>query len=372
VRRLDNFWIDSAPTFAPSFWIGQDGFVTTPTLADVAKAVGVSRTTVSNAYNRPDQLSADLRDRILAAAEELGYPGPDPVARGLRRGRTGVVGLVYDQPLSYRFTDPAILIFVAGMASVWDDAGVSLALLPRLQADDAGVAVLADAAVDGFVSICDVAGDARLDALVGRRLPFVMVDGGPEGAPCRVDIDDRGASAVATRHLLDLGHRRLAVLALPRSPGAAGGPVDPDDPGLIRYTVMAARLAGVRDAVEAAGLSWADVPVLAAPDDQTPRAMGSQYGGALLDRADRPTGVVAMSDELAAGVMDAAVARGVDVPGQLSIVGFDDTPTAASTRPLAEKGEVAARLLLDGAPETAVELPTELVVRASTGPAPRR
>jgi DNA-binding LacI/PurR family transcriptional regulator len=361
--------------------------VTTPTLADVARAVGVSRTTVSNAYNRPDQLSTELRNRILAAAEELGYPGPDPVARGLRRGRTGVVGLVYDEPLSYLFTDPAILMFVGGMASVWDDAGVSLALLPRLKADDAGVDVLANAVVDGFVSICDVSEDARLDALITRRLPFVMVDGGSNEAPCRVGIDDRGASAAATRHLVDLGHRRLAVVALPRSPGAPGGPVDADRPGPIRFTVTAARLAGIRDAIVGAGLPWADVPVLAVPDDQSPRQVGRQLGGALLDRpdrADRPTGIVAMSDELAAGVLDAAAARGVDVPGQLSVVGFDDTDTAASTnpplttvnQPLTEKGEVAARLLLElldgaaGAAETVVELPTSLVVRASTGPAP--
>jgi DNA-binding LacI/PurR family transcriptional regulator len=367
-----------------TFWIGQDGFVTTPTLADVAKAVGVSRTTVSNAYNRPDQLSTELRDRILAAAEELGYPGPDPVARGLRRGRTGVVGLVYDEPLSYLFTDPAILMFVAGMARVWDDAGVSLALLPRLQADDTGVQVLANAVVDGFVSICDVSDDARLDALVTRRLPFVMVDGGINDAPCRVGIDDRGASAEATRHLLGLGHRRIGVVALPKHPGAAGGLIDPVRPGPIRFTVTAARLAGIRDAVEEAGLPWADVPVLAVPDDQ--RATIRELAGVLLDRADRPTGIVAMSDELAAGMVDAAVTRGVDVPGQLSVVGFDDTATARSTnpplttvyQPLGEKGELAARLLLDlldgkpGTAETAIELPTNLVVRASTGPVPRQ
>ncbi len=352
--------------------------MSTPTLADVARAVGVSRTTVSNAYNRPDQLSPTLRDRILAAAGQLGYPGPDPVARGLRRGRTGMVGVVYDQPLSYLFTDPAILETVAGMASVWDDAGVSLALLPRLQAGDPGAAVLANAAVDGFVSICDVTGDDRLAALAARRLPFVMLDGGSAGGRCHIGIDDRTASRTATRHLIELGHRRLAAIALPRSPGAPGGPVDPADPGEIRYALMGVRLAGIRDAIEDAGLTWADVPVLAAPDDQAPRAVGRAMGGELLDRPDPPTGIVAMSDELAIGVLHAAAARGLDVPGDLSVVGFDDTPEAVAVdpalttihQPLAGKGEAAARLLLDGAPETDLLLPTELRVRASTGPAP--
>lgn len=350
--------------------------MTSPTLADVAREVGVSRTTVSNAYNRPDQLSAELRDRVLAAAARLGYPGPDPVARGLRRGRTGMVGVVYDQPLSYLFTDPAILQFVAGMAAVWDGAGVSLALLPRLRADDAGASVLAGAAVDGFVSICDDTDDERLGALVARRLPFVTVDAPHSGAASQVVIDDRGGSCAAARHLIDLGHRRLGVLALPRSPGATGGPIDPAEPGPIRFSIMADRLDGCRDAVEEAGLAWDDVPVIAVPDDQAPRSAARSLALDLLDRPHRPTGIVTMSDELAAGVLDAARQRGLDVPGDLSVVGFDDSPTAASTvpplttvhQPLFGKGETAARLLLDGAPATIIELPTTLVTRSSTGP----
>lgn len=352
--------------------------MTAPTLADVAQAVGVSRTTVSNAYNRPDQLSNQLRDRILAAAAELGYPGPDPVARGLRRGHTGVIGLVYDDPLAYMFTDPAAVLFTTGLASVLDDAGISLALLPRLRADDAGASVLAAAAVDGFVSMCDLTDDARLAALVARGLPFVIVDGGGTPAPCRVGIDDRGATQGATKHLLDLGHERLAVASLPTAPNAEGGELHAAAQDAVRYTVTAERLAGAREAVEAAGLPWDSVTVLAVPANETSRDAGRHLGGRLLDRADRPTAVVAQSDELAAGVLDAAAERGIAVPGQLSVVGFDDTPTASTVvptlttvhQPHATKGETAARLLLEGAPETVVELPTKLVVRASTGPTP--
>jgi DNA-binding LacI/PurR family transcriptional regulator len=132
-------------------------------------------------------------------------------------------GLVYDQPLSYLFTDPAILALMAGMSGVWDDAGVSLAVLPSLHPDDAGTSVLSAAGVDGFVSICDVADDSRVAALVARRLPFVTVDAGESSGWCRVGIDDRRASADATRHLIDLGHRRLAVVVLPRGQGALAG-----------------------------------------------------------------------------------------------------------------------------------------------------
>jgi len=191
-------------------------------------------------------------------------------------------------------------------------------------------------------------------------------------------LDDRGGSRAATEHLLGLGHRRLAVLALPRSPGAPGGALDPGDPGPIRYTIMADRLAAIREAVEAAGLAWDAVPALAVPDDQSPRQTARELAGKLLEGDDRPTGVIAMSDELAAGVVDAAIARGIDVPGQLSVVGFDDTSTATSTapqlttvhQPLAERGATAARLLLEGAPARMVEFPTVLVVRRSTARPP--
>jgi DNA-binding LacI/PurR family transcriptional regulator len=340
--------------------------MTSPTLADVAREVGVSRTTVSNAYNRPDQLSPALRARILDAAGRLGYPGPDPLARSLRRGRTGTVGLVVDKPLSYLFTDPAIREFLIGITTVLDDADSSLVLLPRLL-DDAGATVLANAAVDGFVSICDAHNAERVQALMVRHLPFVVVDGVASAAACRVGIDDRGASRGAVQHLLALGHRSIGVAALPRRPG---------DRGPRRFPVTAARLAGIRDGLEGAGLSWSDVPVWAVPDDITPRASGREAGAALLDLPEAPTGIVCLSDEVAAGVLDAAADRGMAVPGDVSVVGFDDTSTALTTRPplttvhqpLAAKGEAAARLLLDGAPTTDLVLPTELIVRGTTGP----
>ena len=104
----------------------------TITLAHVAEHLGVSRTTVSNAYNRPDQLSPALRERVLTAADQLGYCGPDPMARGLRRGQTGSLGLVFDQPLTYAFTDPAAALFLHGMAVGLEEHGAALSLIPRM------------------------------------------------------------------------------------------------------------------------------------------------------------------------------------------------------------------------------------------------
>src|SRR4029078_5595220 len=99
------------------------------TLASLAAELKVSRTTISNAYNRPDQLSTDLRERVLATAKRLGYPGPDPVARSLRARRAGAVGLMITDPLNYSFSDPAALDFVAGLAESCEEAGQGLLLV---------------------------------------------------------------------------------------------------------------------------------------------------------------------------------------------------------------------------------------------------
>src|SRR6185312_3876038 len=99
------------------------------TLASLAAELKVSRTTISNAYNRPDQLSDALRERVLATAKRLGYPGPDPVARSLRTRRAGAVGLVITEPLTYSFSDPAALDFVAGLAQSCEASGQGLLLV---------------------------------------------------------------------------------------------------------------------------------------------------------------------------------------------------------------------------------------------------
>src|SRR3954467_386927 len=108
-----------------------------PTLATIASELGVSRMTVSNAFNRPDQLSPQLRERILVKARELGYGGPDPGARALSRGRTGSVGVVLDAPLPLAFTDPAAVQVMQGVAGVCEERELGMALVPRIAGRDA-------------------------------------------------------------------------------------------------------------------------------------------------------------------------------------------------------------------------------------------
>jgi DNA-binding LacI/PurR family transcriptional regulator len=333
--------------------------------------------TVSNAYNHPDQLSPALRLRVLETAKRLGYPGPNPLAATLSRGRVGALGLLFDDPLSYAFTDPAAVLFFGGVATVCQESRVGLVLVP------AGVEAPADtdltrvALVDGFVAYCDVLDDPRLEVIAERGLAVVIVDGPPRPGSAHVGVDDRGAARAAAQHLLALGHRRFGVVALPLAPDGHEGIADTERQAAARFWSNRQRLLGYRDALEAAGIDWTSVPV----EERAPhgRDAGRRAAAALLDRADRPTALLAMSDELAIGAIQAAEDRGVAVPRELSVVGFDDIPAAAEAhpplttiwQPHEEKGAAAARLLLDpDASGNALTMRTELVVRASSAPTP--
>jgi DNA-binding LacI/PurR family transcriptional regulator len=342
-----------------------------PTLASVAAAAGASRMTVSNAFNHPEKLSDALRERVLAAAAELGYAGPDPVGRTLSRGATGSVGLIFDYPLTLALKDPAMVPLLHGVAAGCEEREMGLSLVPRITGRDA--ALVRTALVDGFVIYSVTAADARLAAVRERRLPYVLIDHEPSGGVV-VNVDDRAAARGAVEHLLALGHRRFSIVlgweVTARTADHAAA-----DPAAAWYTA-AERLAGWREALEAAGVKWDAVPVGTGPGFD--RHTGRVAGARLLDRADRPTAVLAISDQLALGILDAAAERGVAVPRDLSVVGFDDIPDAAASTPAlttirqphAGKGATAITLLLDRVdPPHTVTLPTELVVRSSTGPA---
>jgi DNA-binding LacI/PurR family transcriptional regulator len=354
------------------------------TLRDVAAELGVSAKTVANAYSRPDQLSAQLRERVLATAARLGYPGPDPVAAGLRRGRVGAIGVAYANRLSYAFDDPVARELLGGMTGVAESAGAGLLLLPGAPDVQKRVAAVSAAVVDGLLANSLADDDPVLPAAITRRLPLVVIDQ-PRPAWLRrlapgipwVGVDDRAAAAEAAEHLLSLGHRRFGVVTfgLWRSPRR--GLVDVTAQQNATYAVSRDRLAGYRDALERHGLDWAAVPVFHGTDS-TPDE-GAAGGTAVLARRPRPTAVLCLSDRLAEGVLAAARHLGLEVPGNVSVVGFDDAdPTAAALRlttvrqPHRVKGERAARALLDllsGSGHAAAPPPlrTELITRSSTG-----
>jgi DNA-binding LacI/PurR family transcriptional regulator len=347
-----------------------------PTLDDVAAAVGVSRATVSNAYNRPDQLSAPLREQVLRAAKELGYPGPNPTARSLATSRTGAIAVLLDTSLSSAFSDPALSVTLDALARVVEPGGHALLLLPG--GDPRGgppaarvLAAQADIAV--AYSLAD--GTPALDAVRERGLPLVVVDQPLLPGTARIGCQDRPGAALAARHLLELGHRRFGIFAAASRITPGGGASTPAAAAAAAFRDTRERLGGYLDVL-------AGVPDVVVHEAAGLSAESALTGAAaLLGRSPRPTAVLCMSDQLAVAVLAVARQRGIRVPDQLSVVGFDDTAAARWSEPplttvrqdLAAKGrtagELVLRLLAGAAPPEPAEVPVELVVRASTAPA---
>ncbi|WP_028643621.1 LacI family DNA-binding transcriptional regulator [Nocardioides sp. URHA0020] len=334
------------------------------TLQSIADRVGVSRMTVSNAFSRPDQLSAELRTRILAAAEDLGYVGPDPAARALARGRSGAVGIILNDRLSDAFEDAIASEFFASVADTLADNGLALTLLASSRDD---YVPSRDVAMDGaLLYICEPE-SVDLAWLDRRGLPQVAIDQDKREHVASVNVDDRGGARSAAQHLVDLGHTRIGILTLASN---AGGP-SPSFPAT-------QRMLGWDDVLATAGI---EPQVATAP--YRPTSAAQEAARALLDRPDRPTAVVCFSDSFALGVVRAAESLGLSVPGDVSVIGFDDSPLAEVSRPplttvrqdVARKGGLAVASLLSvmggQQPVDDVLLPTELVVRESAGPPPR-
>jgi len=344
-----------------------------PTLDTVAEAAGVSRMTVSNAYNRPDQLSAATRERVLAVAAELGYGGPDPAGRSLRRGRAGTVGVLLTESLTYAFTDPGLVQFLRGVADEMSAAGMAMLLLPA-DADRDG-ALVRSAIVDAFIISSIWEDDPVVQAVRSRRLPFVS-SGSPRlaGVPY-VGIDNASAAALAADHLTGLGHRRIGIVALPEDM-----PVEPVDRVVRVRRGFAQRVVGFLERAAEAGVEPQDVAIV----DATTNSLDAGIVAAreLLTRRRRPTAVFAVSDVLALGTLSAAAELGIDVPASLSVIGFDDIDEAAHSRPplttvaqdLREQGRTAARMalgLIEGAKVRSAPRRPHVLVRESTA-APRR
>lgn len=349
------------------------------TLQTIADELGVSRATISNAYNRPDQLSPALRERVLEAADRLGYHGPDAAARMLRTGRMQSIGLLFTEDLRYVFTDPDTMLFMQGVAETSALAGSGLTLLPVPPGMDLDATAIRSVATDGHLVFSVDDHHPAVAALVAAGRPMVTVDEPDLGDRTSfVGIDDRLGAALAASHLIELGHRRLGIL-LGRlsSSSTTAGRVDPAGEATITIRIAKRRIAGYRDACRDAGLDPASLVVWAAGanDPDTARTAGTEFLTAHPDL----TGLLCFSDQIAIGAAQAAARLGRRVPDDLSLVGFDDVPRAAAwdpplttiRQPLVDKGRVAADLLLEliaGRPPRRIELPIELVVRASTAP----
>lgn len=328
-----------------------------PRISDVARVAGVSTATVSRALSQPELVSEETRALVLQAVEKTGYR-LNLAARNLRQNRTGgVLALVPN------LANPFFAQILSGIAEVLGPAGYNLLVADtRITDPDTLLEYAEPSRADGLIVL-----DGGLPAEALRRVPVVMAcEWVPALQAPRVKIDNRAAARQAIAHLMGLGHRRI---------GHVRGP---------RGNVLAeARLAGTREALEEQGLCLDAASLY--PGDFS---LASGREAALIwlrqDPGLRPTGVFLASDEMACGFMGEVQRQGIAVPGDVSVIGFDDIeliahispPLTTIRQPRAEIGRLAARRLLrslEGG-EAACEdelLPVELVLRASTAVPPR-
>ncbi len=291
--------------------------VAPPTLADVAERAGVSRQTVSNAVNNPELLRADTLERVRGAIRELGYT-PNRAARNLRTRSTHLIGMRF-APAQEGTANATMDRFVHTLVEASREAGYHVLLFAG--EDDDPVSgygeLVRSTAVDAFVVTDTYLGNPQSAWLEGRSVPFVAFGrpwGDVDGAPARprhpwVDVDGAAGTRLATDHLLDAGHSRIAWIGW-RKDSVIG-----ED-----------RRRGWSAALRSRGLPTTG---LASRVEDTVSS-GREAAAVLLDEA-RPTGFVCASDTLAMGVLDTLAARGLQPGHDVAVVGFDDSQVAQLT-----------------------------------------
>ncbi|MBA0127850.1 LacI family DNA-binding transcriptional regulator [Haloechinothrix sp. YIM 98757] len=351
------------------------------TLASLAAELGVSRTTVSNAYNRPDQLSPELRRRVLETARQLGYPGPDPVARSLRTRKAGAIGLLLTENLSYAFRDPVALGVLEGIALACEDSGTGLQLLPAGPGNE-DVSTVHKAGVDGFVVYSVPDDDPHLSGVLQRPVPTVIIDQPLIDGVDRVGPDDAAAMTAMANHVVELGHRSIGVLCMRLSQDRNDGPAPLSRQHQAHYHTQRTRLNALATTFSNVGVEWSTVPVIERFDHTV--SDGATAAAELLDANPEVTALICTSDILALGALEEAHRRGLRVPADLTITGFDgiaDAQRAGLTtvhQPVQDKGHAAGSLLLNPARKTStvpgsaqvITLDTELKI-GTTSAQPR-
>ena len=327
---------------------------------DVARRAGVSPATVSRSLHGATSVSAATRERVLRAATELAYVLPGPP---VRPGATMTVGVLARFPTQWFFAEA-----ISGVEQVLSAAGFGT-LLHNL-GDPAGRAhffatLPVRGRVDGLIVVASAFDEPERDAIASLGVPVTVVGGELPGRP-RIGVDDRAGARAAVAHLVGLGHRDIALVSF-----------DPDE-ACGRHTTRIRR-EGFADVLGQAGIPARDEWTV---DEGAGIEAGTRAAERLLSCSALPTAVFAMSDELAFGLVRTLRRAGVEVPGQVSVIGFDDHEMAAVSdlttiaQPVRRQGELAARTLLDALggtePQPWVDLPTRLVVRGSTGPPLRR
>lgn len=312
------------------------------TISDVATRAKVSKTAVSFAFNDPSKLSEGTLQQILSAADELGYVR-DPAARMLRTRRTNSLGVLLPQQIDSALENPYYTQFFRGVGHTCHQEGLSMLLVPPLRGSM--LKAIPYAAVDGFI-VCGLETDrGEVQALRSRGIPFVLVDSDETDGVSYIDVDEQEGMRDVAQYVLSQGHRRILVLAF--ESGTTGGPTGWHGP-------LSRRKQGFDEALAAYDVA-ADDPRVEVREIPCTRAAGAAALRDVWLNGERPTAVLAFSDIIAFGVLDAAHELGIDVPRELSVTGFDDLPESewahpgltTARQPIEAKGRLAAEYLVD-------------------------
>ena len=329
-------------------------------IADVAARAGVGIATVSRVLNGHSGVRSSTRERVVAAIEALNYR-PSSLARSLSLQRTMVVATLLPW-----FTNPSAVQRIRGIVDGLSSSKYDLMVFDiESEARQRRAFELFDRGdrADGLLVVSTLPPESEVERLRAAGIPCVLIDAVHASFPS-IAVDDVAGGEIATRHLVELGHRRIALIG--------------DPPPEFRFDWSRDRTRGYERALAAAGIEAREDFVREGTRlPHVARAIAAE----LLSLPERPTAVFAASDTQAIGVLEAARGLGIEVPSQLSVIGFDDIEVAGYVglttvrQPLLESGRRGAQLLLDMLAGRVVKplcelLPLELVVRGTTGPAP--
>ena len=339
-----------------------------PTIFDVAKVAGVSIKTVSRVVNHEPNVRESTRERVEDAIAVLKYR-PDQSARNLASQRSHLIGLVYDDPAAYENPTSGYILDLQQGALKGSKSALSKLLINPcdFRKKDVGVklkAFIEDTRLSGIILAAPLSNMPKIvRAIKATRTPLVRLSPGNSNTKEKsVSTNDREVCAEMTRYLAGLGHQRIAFIS--------------GDPN---HAAVANRYPGYTDGLRDSGLEFSE-QLVASGDN----SFGSGLGCAesLLARNPRPTAIFAANDDMAAGVLRAANRLGIDVPGQLSVAGFDDTalaqqidpPLTTVRQPLVEMARHAVEMLAEPKDGKSSEnhriVPATIMIRESTGPAP--
>lgn len=339
------------------------------TVKSIAQMLNVSTATVSNAFNRPDQLSRELRQRILSECERLGYSGPNPAASSLRTGATGVVGVMLADKLAYNFSDSCAIEFLQGVSQVLDDAQVNMLLMPGRRE------FYREKSLEAIPERYIIYGPPRdleiLQRIERQKKPVVTVDFSLHNH-LALNVDNYGGAKAAAQHVFAATDDPVFIIGLRLTMTPSLLRLDDHKLQSPELSISRQRLEAYLDAANEVGRPIPSNHIWST--NESTWYEGIQAAREALNHTPRPGALLCMSDQLALAALAVARELKIEVPSQLKIVGFDDTPEARrhhpqiSTvyQPSMEKGRLSAMMVLHPERYESRVLPTTLHIRETS------